>query len=777
MRSNLPAIDQIWIEPPAVQFPQEWVSALSLPDPILRILYRQGIRTISQAHAFLYFQKYKPASPFDLPDMDKGIERIIKAIKSSEKIGIWGDFDVDGQTATAVLVSTLRKIGANVDYHIPIRGPESHGIQLKSLQNFTRNGISLIVTCDTGISEHTSIAWAQEHGIDVIVTDHHTLPSHLPNACAVINPQRLEQIHPLRPLPGVGTACKFAEALLGEYNDKLFSNSLHDLAALGIIADIVELRGDARYMTQSGLNLIRNSTRPSIKAMLDAVEISANQFSEEGIAYSLAPRMNAVGRLTDANPMVEFLLSEDPTLLSVTVNQLEGLNARRKLLCDSVFQGALSQIERTPSLLDHPVLMLSHPEWPAGVVGITASRLVALFHRPVLLFVSPPGELMRGSARSLDGIDITAAIRQQSSLLASFGGHPMAAGLALDPQNIKEFQRNIDQLIEKELSDHRLINELQIDGWRQPNSIDPDFLQAVEQLSPFGAGNSSLVFAAQGLHLHSTTPIGKTHEHLQMVVEDCNGQMSKLIWWQGADLPQPDGLFDLAYTARNSTYKGIPQIQLEWLGFRISKTETMTLHSAKVGLEYLDYRSSQNRDFLLKEATEYYQPEIYAEGSTSIPYKTKGRNDLVTNETLLIWSLPPNQKVLDEIIKRVNPKRIIWFANAPDENNPDIFINKAAKTIKDILDKEQPAINLSVLAANLASTIETVALTIRWLTARGDISVLRQTNNSILINPGGSLNEIEEKDLQSQVKRSLSEIQAFRRYYLQTDLENLINQP
>ncbi|MRR29566.1 single-stranded-DNA-specific exonuclease RecJ, partial [bacterium] len=214
MKNALPSSNSRWINPPESPLPTDLAAMQAMPELVLRILHRQGIHSSADARAFMDFRAYRPASPYALKDMEKGVERSLRAVKAGELIGVWGDFDVDGQTATATLVSALRRIGAKVVYHVPVRGPESHGIKLEFLQTFVKQGVTLLITCDTGISEVDPIDWAQSQGIDVIITDHHTLPERLPQAFAVINPQLLDSRHPLRPLPGVGVACKFAEALL-----------------------------------------------------------------------------------------------------------------------------------------------------------------------------------------------------------------------------------------------------------------------------------------------------------------------------------------------------------------------------------------------------------------------------------------------------------------------------------------------------------------------------------------------------------------------------------
>ena len=776
MKPVLPASATRWIDPPESPLPGDLASMLNLPELVLRILHGQGVHSSAAARAFMDFHAYTPSSPYELDDMEKGIERTLSAMKKDELIGVWGDFDVDGQTATATLVSALRKVGAKVVYHVPVRGPESHGIKLDILQTFVKQGITLLITCDTGISEVEQVAWAQTHGIDVIITDHHTLPEVLPQAFAVINPQHLAVEHPLRPLPGVGVACKFAEALLDRCNQADASRSLHDLAALGIIADIADLHADSRYLAQSGIEIIRLSTRPSIRAMLQAAEIHASQFSEESISFALAPRMNAVGRLADANPMVEFLLSDDPAVIAVTVNQLEGLNAQRKLLCDQVFQGALAQIERNPGLLDHAVLILSHPEWPAGVVGIVASRLVSLFHRPVILMVAPPGGLMRGSARSIEGIDITAAIRQNAVFLTSFGGHPMAAGLALDPTNFKTFQRELDKAVEQQSALHPLLNELQIDIWQKPAQIDLSLLQSIDQLAPFGAGHPPIVMAAKNMNLVSATPIGKTREHLQLIIEDARGQSSKFLWWQSANLPQPEGPFDLAFTAHASNYKGQAQVQLEWLDFRPVETDILTINSKKrKKIEHFDYRKSSVSNKALNELTSKYQPEVYYEGFQQNSIHVKNRLELSPCESLIMLTLPPSQTILDEILQKVQPRRIFWFGSEQTENETEIILKTTAQKIKQGFAQNLFKINLEEIAAGLATTQEIVRLAMQWMSARGILTIKEDTDKILSLIPGGIANLTQQEGFKKKIQKAMAETQAFRRYAIRCDLADLID--
>ena len=389
-----------------------------------------------------------PPTRAELPDLPAAADRLEHAIRSGEQIGVWGDFDVDGQTSTALLVQTLTSLGAKVSYYIPVRARESHGVALAPLRTFLASGVQLVLTCDTGITAHDAVALARTRQVDFIITDHHTLPDDLPHALAVVNPQRLPAGNPLATLCGVGCAYQLAKELLAGQGVRKEAVGLLDLVALGTIADLALLTGDNRYLVQRGLDRLRTNPRPAVQAMLELAEVAYAQFSEEQVSFTLAPRLNALGRLDDANPGGALF-----TIPHHRRGPPDGGPPRsaqcppQTVVRPGLPGGPVPNSAATAPSLEHPVLLLSHPAWPAGVLGIVASRLAELYRRPVVLAATPPGELARASARSVEGIHITQAISAASAALASYGGHPMAAGLSLDPARIPEFQRALDQAV------------------------------------------------------------------------------------------------------------------------------------------------------------------------------------------------------------------------------------------------------------------------------------------------------------------------------------------
>ncbi len=390
-------------------------------------LLRRGIHTVAAAQRFLDPAAYTPADPFDLPDMEAAVGRVRQAIEGGETILIWGDFDVDGQTSTALLVQALRDLGATVNYHIPNRFREGHGIHLETLKSLL-SGVGLLLTCDTGVAAHEAVEYAQSHFVDVVVTDHHSLPEALPQAYAVVNPMRLPEGHPMRELPGVGTAYQLIRALYGPRP----SEHLLDLVAVGIVADVMVLVDDTRYWLQRGLEILRQAERPGLRALMQRAEVDPALVTEQDIGFSIAPRLNALGRLADANPAVELLTTDDPALIAEHVSALEGLNQERRHLTRQVEAAAQAQIASDPALLKYAVLVLSHADWHSGVVGIVASRLVEEYQRPVVLLSVAEG-VASGSARSVAGCNIVQAIATQAHLLEFLwrscnGGGPAAAG-------------------------------------------------------------------------------------------------------------------------------------------------------------------------------------------------------------------------------------------------------------------------------------------------------------------------------------------------------------
>ena len=762
-----------WIEPKPVILPPDIEKVFCRHSLVAEALVRRGITHLEQANAFFDPAQYTPSLPTELPDLEKAADRLQSAIHSSEKIGVWGDFDVDGQTATTVLVDGLRQLGGNVVYHIPVRERESHGVNLEFLSTFLQEGVQLLLTCDTGISAHPAVDYAHGLGIDTIITDHHTLPPELPVALAIVNPQRLPSLHPLRPLCGVGCAFKLIEELFQHAGRLDETGQFVDLVALGTVADLALLTGDCRYLVQRGLALLREQTRPAIKAILEQAEVKETFLTEEHISFVLAPRLNSIGRLDDANPMVEFLSSKDPQLLQHMAIFLEGLNGKRKLLCEQVFQGAQALIERDHSLLDAPVLILSHSQWPAGVIGIVASRLVELYHRPVILIAAPPGQAGRASARSIEGINITSAIAANQQYLLGFGGHPMAAGFSIDSQQIPNFRRGLSRTIEAAIKGEMPVFELPVDTYLNLEDISFELVEDLERLAPFGPGNPSLILAARNLILKSKSFVGKTGEHLQLIVEDPSGASQRVVWWQGAGADLPEGPFDLAYSMRSSNYRGQPEVQIEWIDARPVEGTLTDLVTQSINV--LDYRSVENPLAALQLLQQEKDLVIWSEGKQAPGITGVDRFHLQISGTLVVWSIPPGRRELQEAIWSVIPRRVVLFSANPGSDQPAEFLKRLAGLVRFSLRNRQGKVRVSELAAALGQREATIKSGLEWLASRGFVHQISVGDQTIQLVEGGQPDYNRASALDDEIRFLLQETTAFRTYYLRADPTAMIN--
>lgn len=756
-----------WIDPHPRPVPDNLVALAGGHPLVAQVLAQRGLADTDRARAYLEPAHYIPASPFDLPDMDAAVRRIRQAIAAGERIAVWGDFDVDGQTATTLLVQTLAALDADVIYHIPVRSEEGHGVNLPWLQTLINQGAHLVLTCDTGIDAHEAVDYARQRGVDLVITDHHDLPAVLPAAYAVVNPKRLPAGHPLATLPGVGAAYKLAEALLPDASEHL------DLAALGIVADVAVQTGDARYLLQLGLASLRHTPRLGLQALLQLAEVNPAWLNEEHIGFELAPRLNALGRLGDANLAVELLTTRDAQRAQVLATTLEGLNGQRKRLTDQVFQGALAQIERDPGLLQFAALVLAHPAWPAGVIGIVASRLAERFNRPVVLLAAPPGQLARGSARSVEGCNISAAIAEQGAMLASYGGHPMAAGLAIDPERVPELRRKLSRSVEAQLGATAAEPTLALDGHLPLADLSLDLVADLERLAPFGPGNPRLVLASPDHAVVSHRTIGRYGDHRLVTVEDAAGGSQPVLWWQGAGWPLPEGRFDLAYTARASTFRGQRSVQIEWIDARPLDSAPVVVQPARPAV--VDYRRAPQPAALLSQVRAERGVIVWAEGAARRELNGQDRSELAPAGALVIWTTPPGRAELRAALEQVKPQTVVVFAVDAGMDQMDAFLARLAGLAKHALVATAGQVSAARLAAATAQRAAVVRLGLRWLAARGHVHIAAEEGDTLWLAPGDGSPGGDLPELTAHLRALLAETAAFRRYFSQADPEVLLD--
>lgn len=763
-----------WIEPHDVCVPEALQAAVGGHPLVAETLVRRGLTDAEAAGAFLDPNRYSPAAPTDLPNVSRAVERLERAIRRGETICVWGDFDVDGQTATTVLVSTLRELGAVVRFHVPHRQRESHGVNLPVLRQLIAEGVDLVLTCDTGVTAHRPISYAQAQGLDVVVTDHHDLPPTLPDAVAVVNPKMLPDAHPLRELPGVGVAYKLAQALYGWVGRPADAAQYLDLVALGIVADVAVQTGDTRYLLQRGLAALRHTERLGLQVLMEVAELNPDWLTEEHIGFVLGPRLNALGRLSDATVAVEFLTTNDLARARILASEMEGLNAERKLLCDQIAQAAEAQIEQDPSLLERGALVLCHPSWPPGVVGIVAGRLAERYHRPTVLIAIPSGEMGRGSARSIEGCDIHAAIAAHQDMLIRFGGHPMAAGLTIDPERIPEFRRALSRTV---LETCRAVEErpaLQIDGYVPLADLSLDLVEELERLAPFGPGNPSLTLASKGLVLKNHRTIGRTGEHLRLVVEDEAGTVQQVLWWQGAGLPLPRGRFDLAYVVRASDYRGQRDVQVEWVDARSIEEPAAVLRPELAAVEIVDHRQAPNLRELLDRLRAQEGVQVWSEAAARAEVTGEDRYTLGPSRALVIWTTPPGPDELQAVLERVSPETVYLLGVDPGLDSPKEFLQRLAGLVKRALAADQGLVKVPTLSAATAQREATVRAGLAWLVSRGYLTKLGEEGGEVKLVAGSGVGGADLPETAAQLRALLEETAAYRAYFAQADKKALI---
>ncbi|MDY6846368.1 MAG: single-stranded-DNA-specific exonuclease RecJ [Chloroflexota bacterium] len=760
-----------WVFPDELSIPEDFQKAVGGHPLVAQTLYRRGYQTVASALAFLHPENVQPTPPEQLPDIEIAVSLLIDALKQQKHILVWGDFDVDGQTATTLLVEALRELGGFVSYHIPVRGKESHGITQAVLEKYLKEGFDLLLTCDTGISEHENIQFLRNAGIPVIVTDHHSLGESLPPAHAVVNPQRLPEDHPLATLPGVGVAYKLIEALFQAENHPLEQGRYQELAALGIVSDVARLKGDTRYILQKGLQNLRNTGRLGLQTLYKAADLNPLNLTETHIGFQIAPRMNAVGRLGDANIMVEFLTTEDGGRARVLGMQIEAMNAKRRFATRQVEQAAEALLQMSAEDRHSPAIVLHHPDWPGGVVGIVASRLVERYGKPALLLTGT--DSIHGSARSVEGVNITEAIGTQSDLLNAYGGHPMAAGLSMAPDKYPAFKRGFLAAVGKLRERVEIVPKLVIDRVISPDEISLDFVEQMDRLAPFGPDNPPLNVMIPNLTLVSTREIGAYAEHRQVVAKDQDQNEVRFIWWNGGDQLPPEAQFDLVCRLSRTDYKGSPQVSAEWVDFRI--TEKGRKEIERRHFTIIDRRNALNPiSELTHFLTENQDSMVWGEGKTPKALSCKGRNELEPVPNLVIWTAPPSQSVLDDAILLTKPKKVVVFGLNPNITKTKTFLERLGGLAKYAIRHKDGKSTLDELASACAVTRESVRIGLKLWEALGKLGVVFEEDQLRISAVDNAPNQAALEIYQSLVKDALEESQAYRAYFQKGDITNYL---
>jgi single-stranded-DNA-specific exonuclease len=510
-----------WVRPtePPPDAVNELALGLSVPRAFAAILLARGIGTPVSAAQFLNPSLSFLHDPFLLPDMDKAVDRIEKALKHAERVLIFGDYDVDGITSVYLLTSFLRELGVDAHYLIPHRLRDGYGLSEKGIAGAKKLGATLIITVDNGVGAVDEVAMAASMGMDVLVVDHHEPAANIPDACAVIDPKRYDSNYPFKDLAGVGVTYKLAQALSGVVGRSASKdpNEYLDVVALGTVADVVPLTGENRVFTKLGLKAIETSEKPGLEALKQLSGLSGRRIESEHIAFILAPRINAAGRMGDSESGIRLLFSKDADEARAIAEGLEDDNARRRQVDEETLRQALSKIEKEYGSDIPAGIVLWSRKWHPGVLGIVASRLAERFRRPAVL-MSVEGDSARGSCRSVEGFDVYGALSQCRRFLTGYGGHSYAAGITLGKTDLEQFRDAFVPLVEEALRGKDVTPKLYLDYELHLSEVNEELARLLEQLAPYGIGNPEPVFVTSGVQVLDRSVVGGG-SHLRLSVK------------------------------------------------------------------------------------------------------------------------------------------------------------------------------------------------------------------------------------------------------------------
>ena len=534
-----------------------------------RLLVNRGLSDPAEAHAFLNPSLSQLHDPMGLPDMDKAARRIADAIQAKEKMFVYGDYDVDGVTSTAVYVRALTALGANLIYRVPHRKKDGYDLRTTGVQWAHDQQATLVITSDCGIQSHDAVDLANSFGMTVIVTDHHEPGTTLPNAYAIVNPHRHDSTYAWPHIAGVGVAFKVMQAvtrLLQPMHEGAFIQKFLDLTACGTVADVMPLLGENRVFASLGLLSLAKTRKVGLRALLDGAGLDLSKpLTSESIGFGIGPRINAVGRVDDAALALDLLLTGDAEEAHLLVEKLNGFNAARQVEQKRILTEARAMMA-AQDMTDVNVLVLASPGWNAGVVGIVAGKLVDDCHRPAIVIgTNDDGTWGKGSARSIKAFNLFDGIQHSRDLLETCGGHAMAAGLSLTMSNFDQFRQRINDYASTSLTPEHFVPEIAHDGTIDPSDLSIPLIHEWQRLAPFGHANPAPLFASTKMLICDAKRMGKDMSHLKLRVRaDAMDPTDCVAWGQGdfTDLAGPGDRLSAVYSPQINEWNGRSSLQL-----------------------------------------------------------------------------------------------------------------------------------------------------------------------------------------------------------------------
>ncbi|OTP11963.1 single-stranded-DNA-specific exonuclease RecJ [Enterococcus sp. 10A9_DIV0425] len=636
----------------------QMIEKKQLSPLIGQLLWQRGYQEEDSIQKFLNPKEQTLHDPYLMHDMDKAISRIQEAVINNEPILVYGDYDADGITSATVMKETLELLGAQVEVFLPNRFEHGYGPNRTVYQEKIDEGIQLIVTVDNGVAGHEAISYAQQRGVDVIVTDHHELPNELPPAYAIVHPRHPEGNYPFGELAGVGVAFKVATALLEEPPAEFL-----DLVAIGTIADLVSMTDENRTLVVLGLAAIRQSERIGLQALFDQSGVKIREVDETMIGFSIAPRLNAIGRMGDPNPAVELLATFDETRAKTLAEQLQLINEKRKATVEEITNEALAMINH-----ENQIHVLAKEGWHEGVLGIVAGKIMNQTGKPTIVLGVKEGKIAKGSGRSIEALNLFEMLNEMRELFTFFGGHHAAVGLTMPAENIDRLQEQMNQYIEKNQIDLSKGPVLMIDEVVSPKDITVEGIESLRLLAPFGTDNPEPTFLFKQVTVENTRRIGTTQQHLKLSIIDEASQLDAVAFGFGAE--------ENEFLTDDVNVIGKLSIN-EWNGRK--KPQLLVTDFAVDGLQVFDWRAKRYRIMPeeVKEAVYVaFSEQSLKELNEEVQKQVILFEDLATFEerlhaqrihSLVIVDCPEELNVLKEILSIGSFSRIYLLGISIDE--------------------------------------------------------------------------------------------------------------
>lgn len=733
-----------WIYPETQEIPQELLEVAG-SDIVAQLLLNRNIDTAEKARAFLSFEKEELSSPYVFPDMEKTVDRLLAAIESGESVVVYGDFDADGVTGTSVLYKTLKYLGANVTFYIPDRTEEGHGLNTAAVcKLISSRQARIIITVDCGINNIAEVHVANSFKADVIITDHHEPPEILPHAYAIINPKVATDGVNLEYLSGAGVAYKLSQALLEKLGKDEWVDEILYIAAIGTVADVVPLVGENRYIVREGLKLIKQKRPIGLVKLLESAGFKADKdVTSETIAFMVAPRINAIGRLENAGIAVKLLVSEDAVESEKITKELDHNNRMRQQMCENTFIEANIKVGKEIDLVRSKPIILASETWHPGIIGIVASKLVEKYYRPVFLMsIDSSSQEARCSARGIKGLNLYDSISEYAPMFKKYGGHAMAAGFTLDTSKMsfEKFRASLVSSINSALPQEELLPTLFIDSEIESSRLCSEFIEEVGCLAPFGESNPYPIFSIKDLTIKQYKTMGANNNHLKIFFCDDDGVIIEAVWWQKSYMEfNVTDKVDVAFVPEINTFGGKSRIQLIVKDIKPVKESEFRVSKEEDEVKWIDHR---DKEFHLKFVADQITAKdaiVFAECPESVAELKKietisgrvvDRFSVKAAEEFFLFDCPPDAETLASIVRVACPK-VIHVLGRYYDLQPVEFIKKVSGMMKYASVNMNGSVNVELICSKMGVSVKVVLACLRLLHQSGVIQVSKKEGNNI----------------------------------------------